>query len=85
MIPEDDFLLSKPTRKETVTAVRIALIALLGCLLLMAVLMIQARAEPDAVLHRQITTVNQVEKTQTPTLRNPADKPAGHPTGISQR
>ena len=30
MIPEDDFLLSKPNRKETVTAVRIALIALLG-------------------------------------------------------
>ena len=62
MIPEDDFLLTKPARKETVTAVRIALIALMGCLLLMAVLMIQARAEPDAVLHRQIKTVNQIER-----------------------
>ncbi|WP_417408447.1 hypothetical protein [Hoeflea sp.] len=85
MIPEDDFLLSKPNRKETVTAVRIALIALLGCLLLMAVLMIQARAEPDAMLHRQITTANQIEKSQAPALQTPVGKPAGHPTGISPR
>jgi hypothetical protein len=84
MIPEDDFLLTKPARKETVTAVRIALIALMGCLLLMAVLMIQARAEPDAVLHRQIKTVNQIEKSQAP-LGQPAGKPASHPMGISQQ
>ncbi|MGJ8571337.1 MAG: hypothetical protein ACSHXI_11630 [Hoeflea sp.] len=80
MIPEDDFLLTKPARKETVTAVRIALIALMGCLLLMAVLMIQARAEPDAVLHRQIKVVNQIEKSQAP-----LGKPTGHPMGLSQR
>ncbi|WP_339763092.1 hypothetical protein [uncultured Hoeflea sp.] len=85
MIPEDDFLLSKPNRKETVTAVRIALIALLGCLLLMAVLMIQARAEPDAMLHRQIKAASQIEKSQAPALQAPFGKPAGHPRGISPR
>jgi hypothetical protein len=85
MIPEDDFLLTKPARKETVTAVRIALIALLGCLLLMAVLMIQARAEPDAVLHRQIKAANQIEKQQAPIGQTPGAKPASHPMGISQQ
>lgn len=74
MIPEDDFLLTRPARKETVTAVRIALIALMGCLLLMAVLMLQARAEPDVMLQRQI------EKTQVPT-----GKPTGHPMGVRQQ
>jgi|GEM_PF-1649366 len=74
MIPEDDFLLARPARKETVTVVRIALIALMGCLLLMAVLMLQARAEPDAMLQRQI------EKTQ-----DPIGKPSGHPMGIRQQ
>ena len=69
MIPEDDFLLSKPARKETVTAVRIALIALIGCMLLMAVLMIQARAEPDAMLHRQITGVHHIEHHNAPTAK----------------
>lgn len=80
MIPEDDFLLSKPARKETVTAVRIALIALIGCMLLMAVLMLQARAEPDAVLHRQIKLVNQVAQ---PKARVAA--PAVGIKGINQR
>lgn len=80
MIPEDDFLLSKPARKETVTAVRIALIALIGCMLLMAVLMIQARAEPDAVLHRQIKLVNQVEQKKAP-----AATPASQIKGVIQR
>jgi len=84
MIPEDDFLLTKPARKETVTAVRIALIALLGCLLLMAVLMLQARAEPDAMLQRQIKAVNQIEKSQAPIGQTPGAKPASHPMGISQ-
>ena len=74
MIPEDDFLLARPARKETVTVVRIALIALMGCLLLMAVLMLQARAEPDAMLQRQI------EKTQVP-----ISKPDGHPMGVRQQ
>mgnify|MGYP003675784072 CR=1 FL=1 len=83
MIPEDDFLLSKPARKETVTAVRIALIALFGCLLLMAVLMIQARAEPDAMLQRQIRTANQIEKSQAAAGQIPGAKPAGHPMGLS--
>lgn len=80
MIPEDDFLLSKPARKETVTAVRIALIALIGCMLLMAVLMIQARAEPDAVLHRQIKLVNQAEQAKAP-----AATPASQIKGVIQR
>ena len=53
---------------------RIALIALMGCLLLMAVLMLQARAEPDAMLQRQI------EKTQVP-----ISKPDGHQMGVRQQ
>ena len=46
----------------------------MGCLLLMAVLMLQARAEPDAMLQRQI------EKTQVP-----ISKPDGHPMGVRQQ
>lgn len=74
MIPEDDFLLARPARKETLTSVRIALIALMGCVLLMIALMLQARAEPDAMLQRQI------EKSQ-----DPIDKPVSHPMGFSRR
>ena len=80
MIPEDDFLLSKPARRETVTAVRIALIALIGCMLLMAVLMLQARAEPDAMLHRQIKGVHQVAQPKAPVA-----PPAVQIKGVSQR
>jgi len=71
MIPEDDVLLSRPARKETVTAVRIALIALMGCLLLMVVLMLQARAEPDAMLQRQIKVMDQIEQPQEPVRHAP--------------
>lgn len=79
MIPEDDFLLRKPTHRETVTVVRIALMALMGCLLLMATLIIQARAEPGAVLHRQIKVENQIEMKQAPT-----GNPASHPMDVSR-
>lgn len=51
MFPEDDFLLSKPVRRESATVLRIALMALLGCLALLLVLVIQARAEAGAPLH----------------------------------
>jgi len=61
MIPEDDFLLLKPARRETVTAMRIALMALMGCLILLSVLVIQARAEPDAMLDRQIKAGHQID------------------------
>lgn len=64
MIPEDDFLLRTPARKETVTAMRIALMALMGCLILLSALVIQARAEPDAVLDRKIKAVHQIERPQ---------------------
>ncbi|MEM5473920.1 hypothetical protein WNZ14_19515 [Hoeflea sp. AS60] len=64
MIPEDDFLLNKPARRESVTALRIALMALLGCLILLAVLVIQARAEPDAMLDRQLREMRQHELLQ---------------------
>jgi len=85
MIPEDDFLLTKPARKETVTVVRIALIALMGCMLLMAVLMMQARAEPDAMLQRQIKLTDQIEQPQAPVRHAPVSSPAGHPMGFSQQ
>ncbi|SOE13821.1 hypothetical protein SAMN05877838_0951 [Hoeflea halophila] len=74
MIPDDDYLLDRPSRKEPVTAVRIALIALMGCLLLMVALMLQARAEPEAMLQRQI------EKSH-----DPIDKPTSHPMGFSRQ
>jgi cytochrome c-type biogenesis protein CcmH/NrfG len=62
MIPEDDFLLIKPARRESVTAVRIALMAALGCLILLSVLVFQARAEPHAMLDRQIRETHQAER-----------------------
>lgn len=62
MLPEDDFLLIKPARRESVTAVRIALMAALGCLILLSVLVFQARAEPHAMLDRQIRETHQAER-----------------------
>ncbi|MEP3439679.1 MAG: hypothetical protein ABJN75_23255 [Hoeflea sp.] len=56
MVPDDDFLLAKPGHRESVTVLRIALMALAGCLLLLSVLIIQARAEPGAELHRTLGT-----------------------------
>lgn len=47
MLTDDDFLLSRPTRRESVTVIRIALMAAVGCLMLLAALVIQARAQPD--------------------------------------
>ena len=47
MFTDDDFLLSRPTRRESVTVIRIALMAAVGCLMLLAALVIQARAQPD--------------------------------------
>ena len=76
MIPEDDFLLRTPARKETVTALRIALMALMGCLILLSVLVIQARAEPDAVLDRQIKAGHQIEHQHAP-----VDKPTSQIIG----
>jgi len=64
MIPEDDFLLVKPARREAVTALRIALMAATGCLILLAVLVFQARAEPHAMLDRQIRQTHQAEHPQ---------------------
>ena len=64
MIPEDDFLLVKPARREAVTALRIALMAAMGCLILLSVLVFQARAEPHAMLDRQIRQTHQVEHPQ---------------------
>lgn len=64
MIPDDDFLLQKPARRESVTALRIALMALMGCLMLLSALVIQARAEPDAMLDRKIREMHQHERLQ---------------------
>ncbi|MCZ4290130.1 hypothetical protein O4H62_14765 [Hoeflea alexandrii] len=64
MIPEDDFLLVKPARQEAVTALRIALMAAMGCLILLSVLVFQARAEPHAMLDRQLSQTHQAEHPQ---------------------
>lgn len=64
MIPEDDFLLVKPARREAVTALRIALMAAMGCLILLSVLVFQARAEPHAMLDRQIRQAHQAQHLQ---------------------
>lgn len=64
MIPEDDFLLVKPARREAITAVRIALMAAMGCLILLSVLVFQARAEPHAMLDQQIRQTHPVEHPQ---------------------
>lgn len=81
MIPEDDFLLIKPARRESVTALRIALMAAMGCLILLSVLVFQARAEPHAMLDRQIGQTHQAEHPHAdagstsrlePCLRHPA-------------
>jgi len=61
MYPEDDFLLLKPARRETVTALRIALMALMGCLILLSALVIQARAEPGAELERRSRAIHHYE------------------------
>lgn len=61
MYPEDDFLLLKPARRETVTALRIALMALMGCLILLSTLVIQARAAPGAELQRQSRAIHHFE------------------------
>lgn len=63
---QDDFLLLKPARRETVTVLRIALMALIGCLVLLSILVIQARAEPEAALHRQIKVNHHVEQQPKP-------------------
>ena len=65
MFPEDDFLLSKPVRRESVTIRRIALMALIGCLALMSVLMIQARAETDIMLHGPASTAHSIDAEQS--------------------
>ena len=51
MFSDDDVLLAKRARRESATVARIALMAVIGCLALLTVLVIQARAEAGAVLH----------------------------------
>ena len=85
MFQDDDFLLSKPHRRESVTALRIALMALTGCLALLSVLVLQARAESQAPLHHPASLIHAVEAThpaprmsrhaQIGTLRTGALKP----------
>lgn len=51
MNPQDDFLLPTPVRREGVTSLRIALMALAGCLILMAALVIRAHADTKVLPH----------------------------------
>lgn len=48
MLPDDDFLLFKPARRESAAILKISLMAVMGCLMLLSVLVLQARAKPDA-------------------------------------
>jgi hypothetical protein len=66
MFPDDDFLLYKSARRESVTILRIALMALMGCLLLLSVLVIQARAQPDAGLHQPVPAIHKVQPPKHP-------------------
>ena len=66
MNPDDDFLLHKPARRESVTALRIALMAVMGSLALLSVLVIQAHAQPDTMLQRHIQSVDQLETPYQP-------------------
>ena len=61
MFPDDDFLLSRPARRESTVVLRIALMALMGCLILLSTLVIQARAETDAMLHGPLSAVHAVQ------------------------
>ena len=51
MFQDDDFLPARPAKRENRMVLRIALMALAGCLLLISVLIIQARADQDAALY----------------------------------
>ncbi len=66
MFPDDDFLLYKSARRESVTILRIALMALIGCLLLLSVLVIQARAQPGAGLHQPVPAIHKIQPSRHP-------------------
>jgi hypothetical protein len=78
MLPDDDFLSPRPARRESVTAMRIALMAVLGCLILLSVLVFQARAAPDSVFDRQIRAGQQ-------TTDLPASSVSATPRHLSPR
>ncbi|AKH99457.1 hypothetical protein IMCC20628_00733 [Hoeflea sp. IMCC20628] len=77
MLPDDDFLLYKSARRESVTILRIALMALMGCLLLLSVLVMQARAQPDAGLHQPVPAAHKIQPAKHPlqTFRPDAASP----------
>lgn len=60
MLPDDDFLLFKPARRESAAVLKIALMAVMGCLLLLSVLVLQARAKPDAAAPGKAETVQTI-------------------------
>ena len=72
MFPEDDFLLAKPARRERLAIVRIALMAAIGCLALLTVLVIQARAEADMMLRGPAAAVQTL---QAPPVTAPPVQP----------
>ncbi|MBC7284579.1 hypothetical protein [Hoeflea sp.] len=69
MFSEDDVLLAKQARRESATVARIALMAVIGCLALLTVLVIQARAEADAALHGPAVPAHALQ--QQPPLQSP--------------
>ncbi|MDF1609658.1 hypothetical protein PZ897_15840 [Hoeflea sp. YIM 152468] len=71
MFQDDDFFPAKPARRENAAIVRIALMALMGCLILISVLVIQSRAEPGVMAQRPMAPVHGVQDS------HPASKPSG--------
>ncbi len=62
MFSDDDVLLAKQARRESATIARIALMAVIGCLALLTVLVIQARAEAEAVRHGPAAPAHEVQQ-----------------------
>ncbi|MBU4527198.1 MAG: hypothetical protein KUA43_18725 [Hoeflea sp.] len=69
MFSDDDVHIAKQARRESATVARIALMAVIGCLALLTVLVIQARAEADAVRYGPAAPAQQLQQkapVQTP-------------------
>lgn len=68
MLPEDDYLRLNPERGNNAAIHRIALMALVGCLLLLSVLVIQARMTPGAASGFRVGAVHHIENQEPPLI-----------------
>lgn len=67
MLPEDDYLRLNPERGNNAAVHRIALMALIGCLALLSVLVIQADMTPGAASGLRVSAFHHMIK-QDPSL-----------------